>query len=168
MYYVGTIPVIESDIKHFGTKGMKWGVRKYQNEDGTFNEAGKQRYFQTSDGKIKKRGLIDRSFRTGQAKMTKKDGSERGLVSGVVRTWGKHALKGLGEQSAVSILGSAATVGVAALTRSGAAATAVSAGTAAVAGILGIRRSISYVSEQVGVASTWAKRRGEKREAKGG
>lgn len=29
---------------HFGTKGMKWGVRKYQNEDGSLTEAGKIRY----------------------------------------------------------------------------------------------------------------------------
>lgn len=32
------------ELYHFGTKGMKWGVRKYQNEDGTLTEAGKKRY----------------------------------------------------------------------------------------------------------------------------
>jgi len=31
-------------IAHSGTKGMKWGVRKYQNEDGTLTAAGKERY----------------------------------------------------------------------------------------------------------------------------
>lgn len=31
-------------IAHHGTKGMKWGVRKYQNADGSLNEAGKKRY----------------------------------------------------------------------------------------------------------------------------
>lgn len=34
-----------SELYHFGVKGMHWGVRRYQNEDGTYNEAGKKRYF---------------------------------------------------------------------------------------------------------------------------
>jgi len=34
-----------SELKHYGTLGQKWGVRKWQNYDGTFNEAGKERYF---------------------------------------------------------------------------------------------------------------------------
>lgn len=32
------------ELYHFGKKGMKWGVRRYQNEDGTLTEAGKKRY----------------------------------------------------------------------------------------------------------------------------
>lgn len=44
MYYVGNIPVMETDIQHFGVPGMKWGIRKYQNPDGTLNSAGKLRY----------------------------------------------------------------------------------------------------------------------------
>lgn len=35
-------------IAHSGTKGMKWGIRKYQNEDGSLTEAGKERYGKTS------------------------------------------------------------------------------------------------------------------------
>lgn len=34
-----------NELTHYGTKGQKWGVRKWQNYDGTFNEAGKERYF---------------------------------------------------------------------------------------------------------------------------
>lgn len=33
-----------NQIWHWGVKGMKWGVRRYQNEDGTLNAAGKKRY----------------------------------------------------------------------------------------------------------------------------
>lgn len=35
----------EKILIHSGTKGMKWGVRNYQNEDGTLTEAGKKRYY---------------------------------------------------------------------------------------------------------------------------
>ena len=31
-------------LYHHGIKGMKWGVRRFQNEDGTLTEAGKARY----------------------------------------------------------------------------------------------------------------------------
>lgn len=31
-------------IMHFGIKGQKWGVRRFENEDGSLTEAGKKRY----------------------------------------------------------------------------------------------------------------------------
>ena len=31
-------------IAHFGVKGMKWGVRRYQNANGSYTSAGKRRY----------------------------------------------------------------------------------------------------------------------------
>ena len=31
-------------IKHHGIKGQKWGVRRFQNKDGTLTPAGKQKY----------------------------------------------------------------------------------------------------------------------------
>lgn len=36
-----------SELKHWGIKGMKWGVRRYQNKDGSLTPEGKKRY---SDG----------------------------------------------------------------------------------------------------------------------
>lgn len=33
-----------SALYHHGIKGQKWGVRRYQNEDGTLTESGKARY----------------------------------------------------------------------------------------------------------------------------
>ena len=32
------------ELYHHGIKGQKWGIRRYQNEDGTLTEAGKVRY----------------------------------------------------------------------------------------------------------------------------
>lgn len=32
------------EIYHWGIKGMKWGVRRYQNADGSLTDAGKRRY----------------------------------------------------------------------------------------------------------------------------
>lgn len=32
------------ELYHAGIKGMKWGVRRYQNKDGTLTNAGKKRY----------------------------------------------------------------------------------------------------------------------------
>ena len=33
------------ELIHYGIKGMKWGVRRYQNKDGTYTDAGKRRNF---------------------------------------------------------------------------------------------------------------------------
>ena len=33
----------ESELYHWGIKGMKWGVRRYQNPDGTLTDAGRRR-----------------------------------------------------------------------------------------------------------------------------
>ena len=32
-----------NELQHWGIKGMKWGVRRFQNADGTLTEAGKKR-----------------------------------------------------------------------------------------------------------------------------
>lgn len=44
IYYVAGVPYSSDYLMHFGIKGQRWGIRRFQNEDGTLNAAGKERY----------------------------------------------------------------------------------------------------------------------------
>lgn len=50
-------------LAHHGIKGMKWGIRRYQNEDGTLTDAGKARY--SGGDELTKRD--EKRFRTGKS-----------------------------------------------------------------------------------------------------
>ena len=36
--------LVTKELYHYGIKGQKWGIRRYQNEDGSLTEEGKKRY----------------------------------------------------------------------------------------------------------------------------
>lgn len=57
------------DIEHSGIKGMKWGVRRYQNKDGSLTPAGKKRYNQ----ELSKVRAAEKVVKTKQATKAKID-----------------------------------------------------------------------------------------------
>jgi hypothetical protein len=63
----------DGELYHYGVKGMKWGVRRYQNYDGSYTRAGVKR-FNTSLEKYEK---ADQRYRDAKAsyKIAKKSGS---------------------------------------------------------------------------------------------
>ena len=46
--------ISQNELYHHGIKGMKWGVRRFQNEDGSLTSAGKKRYDDDSTGSDKR------------------------------------------------------------------------------------------------------------------
>lgn len=80
--------IIDGRLCHAGIKGMKWGVRRYQNKDGSLTAAGKQRYYQDAD----KAGYKEQSGSGARYKTTKKGKKER--YDADVDEWVKKDLSG--------------------------------------------------------------------------
>lgn len=59
------LTIEEAELYHHGIKGMRWGIRRYQNPDGSLTPAGKKRYMQ------------DAKFRYKWAKMKEKDAAKK-------------------------------------------------------------------------------------------
>ena len=57
----------EDELCHHGVKGQRWGIRRYQNPDGTLTEAGRRRYL-NPDGSYNARYQKEIVSRQGQQK----------------------------------------------------------------------------------------------------
>lgn len=91
---------MENDIYHFGIKGMKWGVRRYQNKDGSLTSDEKARYSddykRAHSGKSVKE-MSDTELRTVNnrlqmerqyTQMTKKTSKGKKIVQALISTAG--------------------------------------------------------------------------------
>lgn len=65
------------ELAHFGVLGQKWGIRRYQNKDGTLTSAGKRRYKISSDGKMVKRSREEVKSYDKKVKTLKKASEEK-------------------------------------------------------------------------------------------
>lgn len=74
-------------LMHFGIKGMKWGVRRYQNKDGTLTKAGQKRYNKEME-KIKAEQKVVNNKKRTQAKLDKLEAARKKLEED------KESLKG--------------------------------------------------------------------------
>lgn len=81
----GNLRRYNDELYHFGVKGMKWGVRRYQNKNGALASQGKKRYSEDDGLKTKKRGLTDR-----QKKVIKVGASV--AVGAVVAAYGAYKI----------------------------------------------------------------------------
>lgn len=67
-----------TELTHWGVKGMRWGVRRYQNKDGTLTSAGKKRYDKEME-KLKREERVLKNKQRTQAKFDKLESKRRDI-----------------------------------------------------------------------------------------
>jgi hypothetical protein len=77
--------IVDGQLYHHGIKGQKWGVRRFQNKDGSYTPAGKRRYFtdngfkKASSEKYKRLRPDDTRKKTTHRERLERDFRNRGL-----------------------------------------------------------------------------------------
>ena len=85
--------IYSNELTHYGILGMKWGVRRYQNEDGTLTEEGKKRYSTLLEPSIKIKDKPNQSPAERALKSTKGSiDSAKEVVSSVKKLKGNDDL----------------------------------------------------------------------------
>ena len=70
--------VCTEELMHHGIRGMKWGVRRYQNKDGTLTKAGQQRYRKEMDKIKEEKKVLENQAKT-KAKLDKLDAARKDI-----------------------------------------------------------------------------------------
>lgn len=86
--------IIDGELYHHGIKGMKWGRRRYQNEDGSLTAAGKKRYSEgggvfsrwKKDREAQAKAKADAEARRPQTKKSVKDMTDEELATAIRRS----------------------------------------------------------------------------------
>ena len=90
---MGDYIIRDGELYHYGVKGMKWGIRRYHNKDGSLTPEGKKRVQEeggwylnpprkTSAGKRANRDSVSKKYRDDYAKLMKKYGVDYGKMDG--------------------------------------------------------------------------------------
>ncbi len=86
----------DDELYHHGIKGMKWGVRRYQNKDGSLTKEGRRKYnnVQNSDGTMKiRKGDSDITKRVKRDYNRLSDKEFRGKYAASKKTYLKRVRK---------------------------------------------------------------------------
>ena len=114
---MATMVVYSDDIYHSGIKGMKWGQRRYQNEDGSLTPAGRERYRRAYGVSTREeydslksrraqykndiRSAGSRSERRAARKSYLEDTNYKSRAKTRAKAKGKHIAKGIAKTAAV-------------------------------------------------------------------
>ena len=108
--------ISQNELYHHGIKGMKWGIRRFQNEDGSLTAAGKKRYDddQTGSDKRASSNSDSKTPRKGLIQKRKDKLTERYISKG----YGPEAAKTMAEQrmrteAVLAVVGTVAVTAVA-------------------------------------------------------
>lgn len=97
------------ELSHHGIKGMKWGIRRFQNEDGSLTNAGRKRYAE-DDGMVERRKSVAKKVAIGTAAvagvvltayLVKRHGAKKAAEFAPKADTGKAAVEKLMESSSV-------------------------------------------------------------------
>lgn len=76
-FYNGNARQPPEELMHYGIKGQKWGIRRFQNEDRTLTVEGKERYNRSGSGNTGKIGKKEKSKEDREEAQRKENGKDR-------------------------------------------------------------------------------------------